>query len=651
MKTSILQFSKQQIVVFLTLTFPIILFGQDILWEKSLGGRNADYLMDVQATPDYGFILAGSSLSKKTGNKIDDNIGDLDYWIWKMDEDGDLEWQRNFGGTGSDFLQSIKLTNDGGFILAGTSNSELGFDKKDASKGQDDFWIIKLNAGGGEQWQRTIGGSGQEKLQSIYQTNDGGYILGGSSSSGKSEDKTENNYGNMDYWVVKLDKDGKTDWQKTMGGIYYDELRSIEQTTDNGFILGGYSNSPMSGNKSDTNMGSGDYWIVKLDKKGEIDWQKTIGGNRDEQLYVVHQAFDKGYIIGGNSNSESSFEKKVNNSNGTDFWVLKLNEDGNTIWQETYNIGKVDVLTSLVENEDHSILLGGFAQSEVDVLGQSDDREINDYVAIKITENGEEFWRRSVGSSGEDILKKVIETRDGGYLLAGTSNPTKTSGAFPDNASSKSGVISGLSVGNGKAVKALEDATSGVNEQVKEFNDEVNNFYKEKVGQATDKINDKVDSINKDSRVKMGLNTSPGNLLNNNSPLGTGEGDDILGGLMGQGADRLPNSRPSRDKDKNYGENDFWVVKLKDKTKPKKVKSAIEAFPNPTASFTNVIIGFEFEKANGTLVDLSGHVLKQFEIKSKTVPVDLSDFPVGIYILNVKADKKNEGIKIIKSFK
>lgn len=110
--------------------FGSVLHAQDILWEKSYGGKQAEYLFDAQPTPDYGFILAGSSLSKKTGNKTDDGNGDLDYFLWKMDEKGELDWQKSFGGTGADLLQSVKLTPDGGFILAGTSDSQKGLHKK-----------------------------------------------------------------------------------------------------------------------------------------------------------------------------------------------------------------------------------------------------------------------------------------------------------------------------------------------------------------------------------------------------------------------------------------------------------------------------------------------------------------------------------------
>ena len=476
MINTILKINKKH-YSFLLLLIVFSTQAQEIQWEKSYGGKQAEYLTDVIATTDYGYILAGSSLSVKSGNKTDNNKGDLDYWIWKMKENGDPEWQKSFGGSGSDFLQSIDKTNDGGFILAGTSSSpgpnpsrppqrggeateeiENYYDKQDACRGGEDFWIIKLNARGEMEWQKTIGGSGQEKLQTVQQTKDGGYILGGSSSSQASPnpseggglspevlnefgEKTSQNFGNLDYWIVKLDKTGKIVWQKTYGGIYFDELRSLEQTTDGGYIVGGYSNSPTSPPtplqgrgerdsfaKNDDNKGIGDFWVIKIDRDGNEQWQRTIGGDQDDQLYIVHQTYDGNFVVGGNSNSSATDEKSKNNTSGTDFWVLKLDPDGKTIWQEIYNIAEVDVLTSLVENKDHSLLLGGYSpltpeegtSNGFNKLSKQKKNNDGDYVALKITENGEELWRKTLGSEGEDLLKKAIETRDGGYLLAGT---------------------------------------------------------------------------------------------------------------------------------------------------------------------------------------------------------------------------------------
>lgn len=550
----------KKLYLLLFILLPFLIYSQDILWEKSYGGIHADYLFDAQPTADYGFILAGSSLSNKTGNKTDNNHGDLDYWIWKMTEKGELDWQKSIGGKGFDLLQSIKGTRDGGFILGGTSSSGNSFEKKEDCKGLTDFWVIKLDASGNEQWQRTIGGDGQDELLCAFQTKDGGYVLGGSSSSSPSSitnvktegkmaesstidlyGKSEKSRGNMDYWVVKLDKQGVIEWQKTYGGRYADLLRSMEQTTDNGYILAGYSNSPLSGDKTDGNKGVGDYWIVKIDDIGAIQWQKTYGADGDDQPYVIHQTTEGGYIVGGNSNSKNALTSLGGIvANGTDFWVLKLDAEGGVIWSKTYDFGKVDILTSLVENKDHTYLIGGYAKAEsrqstvgqvAKMAGVGKDKEgINDYIALKIDENGEEFWNKTVGSSGEDILRKLIETRDGGYLMAGTSN-----------------------------------------------------------------------------------------------------------------------SNSSMDKNSNIGGNDFWVVKLKDKAKIEKVKASIEAIPNPVVTYTNVIIGYDFNDGTASVIDILGRVLQNFKISSRTVPVDLSHYAEGIYIIKIQTDVKTESVKVIKT--
>jgi len=528
---------------FLRLSSAYLLFtycgldAQEIVWEKSYGGKSADYLSSVTPTPDYGFIVGGSSLSNKSGSKAENNNGNLDYWVWKINEKGDLMWQKNFGGAGSDFLRSVSLTKDGGFMLGGVSSSDRSFDKKEDSRGLTDFWLIKQDASGSEQWQKTIGGSGQEKIQTVMQALDGGYIVGGSSDSPISGEKTDAGMGNLDLWIVKLDSKGVIQWQKTYGGIYIDELRSLATTTDGGYIVGGYSNSPASICKSE-NSRSGDFWILKLDKDGSIIWEKTLGGDGDDQLQVVSQTYDGGYVVAGSSNSGSSGQKTVGNSSGTDFWVLKLDHDGVSIWQKSFNYGRIDVLRSLIENEDHSFILGGFSQgnavgrSTKKVIAAKSETGTDDFIALKISEDGEELWSRVIGSDGEDILNDAIEMRGGSYLLAGTSN-----------------------------------------------------------------------------------------------------------------------GKSSRDRNSNVGSSDFWLVKLDDKSKPKKEPLPIEAFPNPAVMYTNIIIGYDFSSGTATLVDISGHILQQFPIYQRTVPINMQPYADGIYIVNIHTDVQDSGIKIIKTSK
>jgi hypothetical protein len=315
----------------------------------------------------------------------------------------------------------------------------------------------------------------------------------------------------------------------------------MEQTTDNGYILAGYSNSPVSGDKTEANNGSGDYWIIKLNDTGEIQWQKTYGAEGDDQPYVIHQTADGGYIAGGNSNSTNVLTPLGGIvGNGTDFWVLRLDTDGGVLWSKTFDFGKVDILTSLVENNDHTYLIGGHAKTETrqslvgDLakkagVGKEKDG-INDYIALKIDDKAEELWSKTIGSNGEDILRKLVETRDGGYLMAGTSN-----------------------------------------------------------------------------------------------------------------------SNSSKDKNSNIGGNDFWVVKLKDKTKVEKVKASIEAIPNPAGAYTNVIVGYDFKEGTATIIDILGRTLQHFSISNRTVPVNLSGYAQGIYIIKIQTDIKTESVKVIKT--
>ena len=645
---------------FLLLLLPSFLFSQDILWEKSYGGKNAEYLFDAQPTADYGFILAGSSLSNKTGNKTDDNHGDLDYWVWKMDEKGDLDWQKSIGGSGFDLLQSIKNTRDGGFILAGTSSSNADFQKKDPCKGLTDFWVIKLDAKGEEQWQRTIGGSGQDELICAFQTKDGGYMLGGSSSSSPNPSKggdlgmeqynqkdggidlygkSESSRGNMDYWIVKLDSKGVVQWQKTYGGQYDDLLRSMEQTKDGGYIIGGYSNSSLSGEKAEANTGIGDYWILKIDDKGGIQWQKTYGGNGDNQLYVIHQTQDGGYIAGGNSNSTTTLTSVGGTvRSGTDFWVLKMDEKGMVQWSETYDFGKVDILTSLVENKDHTYLIGGYAQNQTNSPLEKTHKiqqGINDYIALKIDEKGEILWEKTVGSDGEDILRKLIETRDGGYLLAGTSN----SQAVTNTTSKASSMLN-----KGQENEQLQNQMNEANNAINSAGKDLNNGIKDKLSDVSNSVND---GLGKElpSGVKIGINSPVGGI--SMPSLGSGNTANSSGSSAASTANekKLP---ASRDKLTNYGNTDFWVVKLKDKNKPVVIKANVEAIPNPAVTFTNIIIGYEFESGTATLVDRAGRVLQQFNITSRTVPVDLSRYPDGVYVVNIRTNVQNDGVKIIK---
>ncbi|MBL0096099.1 MAG: hypothetical protein IPP46_06025 [Bacteroidetes bacterium] len=194
---------------------------------------------------------------------------------------------------------------------------------------------MKSDSLGNIQWQNTIGGSGDDKLYSVKQTVDGGYILGGSSSSFISGDKTEPSTGGHDFWILKTDSTGNIQWQNTIWGSNNDELISIYQTADGGYALGGYSKSFISGDKSENSLMQSipcyDFWIIKTDPAGSIQWQNTIGGSNDEYLTSFKQTADGGSIIGGRTPSNISGDKTEDGNGSFDYWIVKISNKYNLI--------------------------------------------------------------------------------------------------------------------------------------------------------------------------------------------------------------------------------------------------------------------------------------------------------------------------------
>jgi hypothetical protein len=232
------------------------------------------------------------------------------------------QWDKTFGGNDDDEPYVFQQTSDGGYILGGYSSSNKSSNKTENSKGGYDYWIIKVDGSGAKQWDKTFGGNDGDYLVSLQQTADGGYILGGYSLSNSSGDKTAANWGSADYWVIKIDANGSKQWDKTFGGSNGDYLVALQQTADDGYILGGYSLSNNSGNKADNSKGNYDYWIVKIDDKGNKQWDKALGGSDDDALRSVQQTADGGYILGGYSLSNSGGDKMENSKGNYDYWIV-----------------------------------------------------------------------------------------------------------------------------------------------------------------------------------------------------------------------------------------------------------------------------------------------------------------------------------------
>ncbi len=403
------------------------IYAQDpeIEWQNTIGGFDDDDLYSLQQTSDGGFILGGKTRSGFSGDKTEPVIGSDDYWVVKLSEDGSIEWQNTIGGTSSDELEVVRQTFDGGFIVGGSSKSNISGDKTENKKGPLDYWIVKLDILGNIEWENTIGGSGSDNLTDMIQTVDGGYLIGGYSDSGISGDKTENSQGGYDYWVIKLDATGSIIWQNTIGGNYFDYLTCMVQTADGGYIIGGNSPSLMSGDKTEGNIGYDDIWIIKLNAIGNIIWQNTIGGTSTDNVNDIIQDDDGNYFLAATSNSDNSGDKMENCRGEMDYWVVKLNTAGNIVAQNTIGGNGTDLLYSLDIATDGGYLLGGDSRSGDD----GDKEEINlgsgypDYWLIKLDAGLNIVWQNTIGGSHEDIYlgSDIVSTIDGGLIAGGSS--------------------------------------------------------------------------------------------------------------------------------------------------------------------------------------------------------------------------------------
>ncbi len=258
-------------------------------------------------------------------------------------------WDKRFGGTGTDELFRFQQTKDGGFILGGYSQSGIGGDKTDSLRGGAgdlDYWIVKTDSFGNKEWDKDFGGTSDDKFNSLQQTTDGGYILGGGSLSGISGDKTQANWDaslhTADYWIVKTDSLGNKEWDKDIGGTGYDELFSLQQTADGGYILGGTSGSGIGGDKTDSLRGGTfdlDYWIIKTDSLGNKQWDKDFGGTGGDDFFSLQQTADGGYILGGYSQSGIGGDKSDSLRGGgvdVDYWIVKTDWLGNKQWDKDF---------------------------------------------------------------------------------------------------------------------------------------------------------------------------------------------------------------------------------------------------------------------------------------------------------------------------
>ncbi len=434
------------------------------LWQKDIKSSTQDFLSTMSITLDRQIILSGSAIQKSklsgvSSNGVTSANAGYDYRLLKLSQEGNLLWDKHFGGSRHDYLAATTATREGGFLLAGTSFSNQSGDKKENNLGGSDVWLIRMNEDGEELWQKTLGTKNNDEAAAVTQSLDEGFFVAGNINSNK------NLFGSKDIFISKLDKTGKLINTTILGGNALDEVQEMIATPDGGSVLLMYSTSGKTENKifnpletdeantenkavdllaslkpktdnqqpttifgkTEENFGEGDYWIVKLDKNANVEWQKTYGGSADDHPKTIVFT-DKGYLIGGESRSNSSGNKRENIEEGTDLWLISLDKNGNELWQKTYSFGNRDVLMSANVirktnkdnfSEDKGFLLGGYTQAEGKI--QTDDEK---FWMLYINAEGKEEWRKHVEGTSKKKEERLVSAKlqtDGTFLLAGTS--------------------------------------------------------------------------------------------------------------------------------------------------------------------------------------------------------------------------------------
>jgi hypothetical protein len=332
-----------------------------VRWDRTYGGNADDDLTSVEPTRDGGYILNGFSRSGSSGDKTQPNPGRSALWIIKVDSAGAKQWDRTFGSASLYDEGAIRAaqTSDGGYLLAGGAYAGASGDKTHPGLGYTDFWVIKLDAQGNKQWDRTLGGSGNDAGTCVALTPDGGYLVGGPSDSGVSGEKTQPALGgSSDYWVVKLTGQGQIQWDRTFGGTGEDQLLALHPTADGGYLLGGASESGPFGDKTQAARGRRDYWVVKTDALGRKEWDTTLGGSGDEWLQALSATSDGGYVLEGFSESSVSGERTHPTQGGSDGWLVKLDGSGRVLWDQVVGGRDNDVIRRVLPQPGSGYLLG-----------------------------------------------------------------------------------------------------------------------------------------------------------------------------------------------------------------------------------------------------------------------------------------------------
>ncbi|WP_055447104.1 hypothetical protein [Lacinutrix mariniflava] len=382
---------------------------------KTYGGSKNESAQEIVSTSDGGYAVLG--FTQSIDGDITDKLNEsFDFWVLKFNAENEIQWNKTYGGTEDDKGQDIIQTSDGGYAILGSSFSNN--EDVSGNHGQNDYWLAKLDVSGNISWQKSFGYQGADYGISVIQTSDSGYLVTGvldvtSSDGAGNTSRFSNRHAGGDYWALKLDASGTIEWSKYYGGLFTDTPESIVQTDDNGYIIVGGSDS-MDTDISN-NIGSYDFWVVKISATGAIVWEKSFGGDEIDEAWSIVKSGDGNYLIAGDTRSNDV--DVSHNIGAADLWLIKISPTGELLWEKTLGGTNFDVARDISATQDGGFLLAGSSRSDdVDV---TENKGQNDAWALKVDSNGTIEWQTSVGGTNIDFAYGITELNNKKVIVVG----------------------------------------------------------------------------------------------------------------------------------------------------------------------------------------------------------------------------------------
>ncbi|HPF11784.1 MAG TPA: hypothetical protein PKW08_04405 [Flavobacteriaceae bacterium] len=416
-------------------------FTGELTWLKTYGGSDIDQAVGVVEANDGNYVVLGATFSTdgelsgiKTG-------GDSDYWVLKISKTGNIIWSKVYGDTSDELATNIHKTSDGGYVLSGYSqsnNCDLG-----SNGGFYDYWLLKIDENGNEVWCQNYGYAGNDQAFDVFETHDGGYFAAGyfdvtaSGGEGNNDRAPQSTlHGVGEYWGIKMDAQGDYFWTRYFGGVHFDKCYRAIETAEGDFLMVGTSESvPGENSDIENSHGTYDWWVVKVSSAGDKLWTKTFGGSEIDIAYDIQPTSDGNFFVVGDTRSND--QDVTQNKGNADVWLIKMSPTGNILWQKTYGGDQFDSAKKILPISDNNYLIIGSCRS---ANGDATaNKGQNDAWAIVVDDQGTLLFEKNIGGANLDFAESAIYTADGSIIVVGNSE--SNDGDITENKGSKDFLI------------------------------------------------------------------------------------------------------------------------------------------------------------------------------------------------------------------